>query len=50
MINKQKYEEIVSMIPGYCCSCTDWHGHCAEVECNVQMIVKFCGIIWKEMT
>lgn len=42
-INKQEYEEIVSMISGYCCPCTGRDEHCAETECDVQMI---CEILW----
>lgn len=45
-ITRKEYEDIVGMISGYCCPCADRNGHCAEIECDVQMI---CEILWDYM-
>lgn len=45
-ITRKEYEDIVGMISGYCCPCADRNWHCAEIECDVQMI---CEILWDHM-
>lgn len=37
-LTKKEYEEIVALISKFCCPCTGRHGHCAELECDVQFI------------
>lgn len=46
MISRKEYEEIVGVISKYCCPCDYRHEHCAEVECDVQMI---CEILWEHL-
>jgi len=45
-LTKKEYEELVGVISKYCCPCDYRHGHCAEIECDVQMI---CEILWAHM-
>ena len=45
-LTKNQYEELVGVISKYCCPCDYRHGHCAEIECDVQMI---CEILYDHM-
>lgn len=42
-LTKKEYEELVGVISKYCCPCDYRHGHCAEIECDVQML---CETLW----
>lgn len=45
-ITRKEYEEIVGLISRCCCPCTGRHEHCAETECDVQII---CEILWEHL-
>lgn len=45
-ITRKEYEEIVGLISRCCCPCTGRHGHCAELECDVQFI---CETLWEHV-
>lgn len=42
-LTKNECEELAGIISKYYCPCDSKHGHCAEIECDVQFI---CEILW----
>lgn len=45
-IKEEEYREIASLIAKHCCPCMGKKWHCAEAECDVQMI---CEILWEHL-
>lgn len=45
-IKEEEYREIASLIAKHCCPCIGKNWHCAEVECDVQMIYE---ILWEHV-
>lgn len=45
-LTKKEYEELIGIISKYCCPCGSKHGHCSEMECDVQMV---CEILWEHV-
>ena len=41
IISEEQYREIAHLIAKYCCLCIGKNWHCAEVDCDVQMIYEF---------